>query len=171
MTRVLGIDPGINGALALIDTDDWTLAIIDMPREPGRASKNAVSGTGVARAFDAARPDHTIIEDVWSSPQQGVTSAFNFGRGLGILEGAASARSMVTKIRPQEWKAATRTPKDKNEARRRAMQLFPTAYDLFQRVKDDGRAEAAILCFFGLLSVLKLSPSRPLTLVPFPSSQ
>lgn len=169
MTRVLGIDPGINGALALIDTDDWTLAITDMPREPGKGGKNAVSPTGVGRLFNAAMPDYTVIEDVTSSPQMGVVSAFSFGRSLGILEGAGAAQSIMTKVRPQDWKAATKTPKDKNEARRRAMQLFPCAYDLFVRVKDDGRAEAAILCFYGLLSLAKQSPPQALTLVEFPT--
>ncbi|AFU88314.1 Holliday junction resolvase [Caulobacter phage CcrColossus] len=168
MSRILGIDPGVNGAIALIDTDDWSICITDMPREPGKGGKNAVSPAGCARIFDATAPDYTFIEDVWSSPQMGVVSAFSFGRNLGILEGAAASRSILTKVRPQDWKAATKTPKDKNEARRRAMQLFPCAYDLFKRVKDDGRAEAAILSFYGLLSI-KLMPPKPLILVEFPN--
>lgn len=169
MSRVLAIDPGKTGALALIDTEAWTLAILDMPQEPGTGGKVAVSPTGVARAVEAAGPDHTIIEDVASSPQMGVTSAFNFGRSLGIVEGACAARSILTKVRPQAWKAATRTPRDKSEARRRAMQLFPCGYDMFARAKDDGRAEAALLAFYGLLTMLKLPPPRPLKLAPFPT--
>jgi crossover junction endodeoxyribonuclease RuvC len=145
-----------------------SLAVTDMPREPGKGGKNAVSPTGVARIFDATAPDYVYIEDVWSSPQMGVVSAFSFGRNLGILEGAGASRAFVTKVRPQDWKTATKTPKDKNEARRRAMQLFPCAYDLFVRVKDDGRAEAALLGFYGLLS-MKLIPPKPLSLVEFPS--
>lgn len=168
MTRVLGCDPGVNGALALIDTADWTIAITDMPREPGKGGKNAVSPVGVNHILNATNPDYFFIEDVWSSPQMGVVSAFSFGRSLGILEGAGAGRSILTKVRPQDWKAATKTPKDKNEARRRAMQVFPCAYDLFARVKDDGRAEAALLCFYGLLSI-KLMPPQPLALVEFPS--
>lgn len=170
MSRIIGIDPGKTGAMALIDTEAWTIAILDMPQEPGTGGKVAVSPAGVARAMDAAAPDYSVIEDVTSSPQQGVVSAFNFGRSLGILEGACSSRSILTKVRPQVWKTATRTPKDKTEARRRAMQLFPCAYDLFARVKDDGRAEAALIAFWGLLSLLKTPPPRPLKLVPFPSA-
>nr|WP_312991073.1 hypothetical protein [Brevundimonas diminuta] len=170
MSRILGIDPGKNGALALIDTETWTLAITDMPREPGRSGKEAVSPGGVGQAIIAAHPDYVVIEDVWSSPQMGVTSAFNFGRALGILEGAGAARSMLTKVRPQEWKAATKTPKDKNEARRRAMEMFPCALKLFARVKDDGRAEAALLCLYGVAMLLRTPPPQPLTLVEFPSA-
>ncbi|USN13843.1 ribonuclease H [Brevundimonas phage vB_BpoS-Kabachok] len=169
MSRIIGIDPGKNGALALIDTEVWTVAITDMPKEPGKGGKEAVSPAGVARLFDATAPDHVYIEDVWSSPQMGVVSAFNFGRNLGILEGASASRAMLTKVRPQEWKTLTKTPKDKNEARRRAMQVFPCAYDLFARVKDDGRAEAAMIAFYAVLQVLRTAPPQPLTLAEFPS--
>lgn len=169
MTRVLAADPGKTGTLALIDTDVWTISLLDMPQKPGTGGKITVSPAGVARAVDAARPDHTIIEDVTSSPQMGVTSAFSFGRSLGILEGACAACSMLTKVRPQVWKSATKTPRDKNDARRRAMQLMPAAYDWFTRAEDDGRAEAALLALYGVIMMLKTAPPRPLTLAPFTS--
>lgn len=168
MSRIIGIDPGKNGAFALIDTEDWTLAISDMPIEPGKGGKDAVSPTGVARLFDAVAPDHVYIEDVWSSPQMGVVSSFSFGRNLGMLEGACASRAILTKVRPAAWKGLTKTPKDKNEARRRAMQVFPCAFDLFSRVKDDGRAEAAMICFYAVLQVTRAAPPRPLTLVDWP---
>lgn len=163
MTRIVGIDPGINGAIACIDTEDWTISIFDMPREPGRGDKNAVSPTGVAVLMKHLAADYVYVEDVWSSPQMGVTSAFNFGRGLGIVLGASASSAILTLVKPTEWKARTGTPKDKNQARRRAQQLFPCAFDLFKRVKDDGRAEAAILCFYGLF-LNRMTPPRPLTL-------
>lgn len=168
MTRILGIDPGIRGALGLIDTLDWSLAIVDMGNEPGIAGRNSVSATLTARSIRAAAPDYTFIESVHSSPQQGVASAFAFGRGLGILEGAAAAASILEKPRPQEWKAATKTPKDKNQARARAIQLFPNHAQLFARVKDDGRAEAALIALYGAAR-LQLVPPRPLILVEFPT--
>ena len=168
MTRIIAADPGKSGAFALIDTNVWTIALEDMPQEPGTGGKVAVSPAGVARLIDAAQPDFAFIEDVASSPQMGVTSSFNFGRSLGIIEGACASRTILSKPRPQTWKSLTKTPRDKNEARRRAMQLFPCAYDLFVRAKDDGRAEAAIMAFYGLLS-LKLTPPRPLTLAPWPT--
>jgi crossover junction endodeoxyribonuclease RuvC len=37
---------------------------------------------------------------------------------------------------------------DKGESRRRATQLFPDYADQWTRVKDDGRAEAALLAFY-----------------------
>lgn len=167
MTRIVGIDPGLNGALAMIDTEDWSLSIFDMPREPGRGDKNAVSPTGVAQLLNRLCPDYVFVEDVWSSPQMGVTSAFNFGRSLGIVLGAAATSAILTLVKPTEWKARTGTPKDKNQARRRAQQLFPCAFEVFKRVKDDGRAEGAILCFYGLF-LNRMTPPKPLTLKEHP---
>lgn len=165
---ILGVDPGITGALALIDTTAWTLAVTDMPQEIGKASRKGVSPTLTSQAISAAGADYSFIEDVWSSPQAGVASSFSFGRSLGIVLGAASASSALTLVKPTVWKAGLQVPRDKNQARARAQQLFPSAAKMFARAKDDGRAEAALICFYGLLS-LKLTPPRPLTLVEFPS--
>lgn len=168
MTRILGIDPGINGALSLLDTDTWSLAITDMPKEPGIAGRTSVSATLTSRVIRATAADYAFIENVHSSPQMGVASAFAFGRGLGILEGAAAATAVLEKPRPQDWKAATKTPKDKNQARARAIQLFPNHAHLFARVKDDGRAESALICIYGAAR-LQLVPPRPLIIVEFPT--
>ncbi len=168
MTRILGIDPGLTGGLALIDTTDWTLSILDMPQEVGKAGRKGVSPTMTAQAIAAAGADYVFCEDVWSSPQAGVASSFAFGRSLGIVLGAAAATSALTMIKPTVWKSALQVPRHKNQARARAVQLFPSAASLFARVKDDGRAEAALIAFWGLLS-LKLAPPRPLTLVDWPT--
>lgn len=169
MSRIIGIDPGAGGGLALIDTDGWTLSVADMPQEVGKAGRKGVSPTLTAQAIAAARANYSFVEDVWSSPQAGVASSFAFGRALGIVLGATAASSALTLVRPVVWKSSLQVPKDKNQARARATQLFPAAASLFARVKDDGRAEAALICFWGLLS-LKLTPPRPLTLVPWPTA-
>lgn len=166
--RILGVDPGIHGALALIDTDEWFLAITDMPKEPGVGGKNSVSATLTSRLIRAAGSDYSFIESVFSSPQMGVVSAFAFGRARGILEGACAATSALELPRPQEWKASTKTPKDKNQARSRAIQLFPQHAHLFARVKDDGRAEAALIALYGALRLQQVPPG-PLAYVEFPT--
>ena len=165
---ILGCDPGIGGALALIDTTAWTIAVTDMPQEIGKASRKAVSPTLTAQTIAAAGADFSFVEDVWSSPQAGVASSFAFGRGLGIVLGAVAATTSLTLVKPTVWKAGLQVPRDKNQARARAQQLFPSAAKVFARAKDDGRAESALIAFWGLLS-LKLTPPRPLTLVDWPT--
>lgn len=85
---VAGVDPGFDGAVALVGPDD-TVAAIRMP----------TLGTGAARIIDIAaivrfllyhtyQPGvPTAIERVSARPGQGVASMFRFGRGTGQLIG------------------------------------------------------------------------------------
>ena len=84
--------------------------------------------------FDSLNLSHTgdrraYIEQVHSSPQMGVKSAFTFGNGFGHLEMALTACGIAfERIRPQAWQKALgcMTKGDKNVSKRRAQELFPT---------------------------------------------
>jgi hypothetical protein len=171
MTRIIGIDPGIQGAIALIDTDQWTLAVIDMPLEAGVKGKSKVSAGGLLQAIRVAQPDHAFLENVTASPQQGVTSAFSFGDGFGCARTALLASGcQLTLPRPQDWKRETKTPTEKRQATTRAAQLFPSAHSAFYGPRGgayDGRAEASLLAFYGLL-MLRLSPTQTIRVTEYP---
>ena len=53
-------------------------------------------------------------------------------------------------VRPNIWKREAAVPADKNAARMMATRLWPDHSNLFARVKDDGRAEAALLAKWGM---------------------
>ena len=55
----------------------------------------------------------------------------------------------VTLVTPAKWKATLRVPADKSASRQRAAQLWPGLAGTFARVKDDGRAEAAMIGLYG----------------------
>ena len=150
---ILGIDPGLNGALAFYDTQEKMLGVIDMPTvevtRNGKSKRevspalvaNAIAGRGIAAAF---------LERVNAMPGQGVTSVFSFGRSTGILEGVLAAYDIPTTIiTPQTWQKATQVRDGKDGSRERAMQLFPADADLFARKKDDGRSDAALIAYYG----------------------
>ena len=85
------------------------------------------------------------IEEVGAMPGQGVTSMFNFGYSAGILAGVCAGLKLpVSLYRPAVWKRAAGVPADKGGARQMAQRFWPGCRD-FDRVKDDGRAEAALL--------------------------
>ena len=45
------------------------------------------------------------VEDVSSSPQMGVSSAFSFGKGFGYIQGVLKSHAMPYElIKPQKWK-------------------------------------------------------------------
>ena len=88
LVDVIGIDPGINGAIAKFNSTKATLNIWDMPiLEVNK--KKTISPYLVANILkEAAAP--VFIEKVAAMPGQGVTSMFNFGKGFGVLLGAAA---------------------------------------------------------------------------------
>ncbi len=75
---------------------------------------------------------------------------FNFGRGYGQIEGVLAALEIpVTLVTPQVWKRSLSVPADKSASRARAAQLWPGLAGTFSRVRDDGRAEAALIGLYG----------------------
>ena len=151
--RVLGVDPGAGGALALLDTDLAALAVCDMPTAMvavGKAQRRQISEIWLASTLRLYEPDLAFIERVHALPKQGVTSSFTFGMAYGMVRGVLAALAVPTHlITPNEWKKSFRLGPDKNEARLIAARMFPANASSFTRVRDDGRAEAALLALFG----------------------
>lgn len=150
--RVLGIDPGAHGALALIDTTlpaaQQLVAMVDMPTtliKRGQREVNEVNAPMLAAAVrDFGHVDAAVVEAVFSRPGQGVSSMFAFGRALGVLEGALSGLGIpYQKVPPQVWQRAVRVRGGKDGSRERAALTYPSQAQMFARKKDDGRADAA----------------------------
>lgn len=147
---VIGIDPGATGAIAILGTDSQLHDIIDLPAVTG-----SVDGWyAIANTFDAiATHDDVrlaVIEGVRSRPGQGVASVFKFGRCLGVLEGLVAAQLWRAESpAPSTWKKDMGLSKDKDTSRHMAMRLWPDHTHRFSRVKDDGRAEAALMAEWG----------------------
>ena len=70
-----------------------------------------------------------------------------------MLGAAAALQMPTTAVTPQVWMKAVGRQKGKNKdaSRARACQLFPSYAHYFERKKDDGRADAALLCYYGFL--------------------
>lgn len=145
MTCVIGVDPGLTGALALLDSYGQLLDVHDMP-----VMGKGVSARGVAdiiRDFQTdIREVVCVIEDVHSMPKQGVASSFGFGRSKGVVEGAAAAAGLrIIYVTPALWKRQMKVTAKKGSSRDLATDRWPKFADQFKRVKDDGRAEAALI--------------------------
>lgn len=154
--RVVGIDPGNTGAIALIE-DGKLLWVHDMPTMAvlsGRTKKNRIAPATVAYLLsNATDVDKAYVEEVHAMPKQGVSSSFAFGQGYGIVLGVLAALKFPTeKIRPPVWRKISGVRGDKSAARHRASELFPEAASQFARAKDDGRAEAALIAYAGYKS-------------------
>jgi crossover junction endodeoxyribonuclease RuvC len=148
--RVWGIDPGNMGALALMDTSATSLVIFDTPTVQIGKDKPEIHIPLLTDILyeDANAP--VFMEKVWARPGQGVTSMFNFGKGYGILLGIIGTLQMrLTLVTPQTWQKAVGGIEGKDGARYRASQLFPQQANQFIRKRDNGRADAALIAYYG----------------------
>lgn len=150
---VLGIDPGVSGAIAVFHIDRGLIDAHDMPvfeiKVSGRKRKRP-NIHELRDLVDAMRPGHAYVEEVHAMPQQGVSSTFSFGHTFGAIEGVLAGLGVpYSLVAPQEWRkrAGLVSGQTKDASRRRAAQVMPYRADLFKRVKDDGRAEAALIAW------------------------
>jgi crossover junction endodeoxyribonuclease RuvC len=153
---ILGVDIGSAGALALITEAGELVDIADMPiLRDGPSNRPAVNSPLLAELVGCWRPHRGFIEYVGARPGEGAVGAFAFGRSRGICEGVLAALGVpATHIAPAAWKRTIgiAAGKDgaKDAARSEAIRRWPAKAALFARVKDDGRAEAALIAIAGL---------------------
>jgi Holliday junction resolvasome RuvABC endonuclease subunit len=123
----IGIDPGANGAIAWID-ERGKSCVEKMPDTLQDLWELICDITNFPRSTIDGRKYKAYIEQVSSSPQMGVVSAFSFGRGYGNLEMALTAAGVpFDRVRPQVWQKAMgcMTKGDKNVSKQKAQELFP----------------------------------------------
>jgi crossover junction endodeoxyribonuclease RuvC len=150
----IGIDPGVSGAIALLNSKGECLHVEDMPTMILNGKKQQVNAVELARMLErwhnlSKEPLVAFLEAVSAMPGQGVSSMFNFGMGYGIVQGVlATQRIPFVLVRPQQWKKrAGLIGAEKDKARTIAQQLFPSV-DL-SRKKDIGRADAILIAKYG----------------------
>jgi len=146
-SRVLAIDPGVNGALAVIDFNGQVILADELPR-----FAKSVNGVALSEAFHAFRPERVIIEKVGAMPKQGVSSTFTFGMAYGVCIGVSCAYGApLAYVAPAVWKKHFRLlGKDKDASRETAIKLYPDAASLLKLKKHHGRADAILLARYAL---------------------
>ena len=119
MKTIIGIDPGVNGAIAWI--------------QAGKPCVEKMPDTladlwELIESIKYGNDCRAYIEAVHSSPQMGVKSSFTFGQGYGRLEMALTAAEIpFERVRPQVWQKSMGclTKGDKNVSKRKAQEMFP----------------------------------------------
>jgi crossover junction endodeoxyribonuclease RuvC len=159
---VLGIDPGLNGALALYDAGTGALTLYDMPtlelQKSSGGKRRVVDAYALANILDGLSRKKLVIfiEQSWPRPDEGPTGAFSFGMNYGVVYGACAANFFtVETVSPQRWKRAIGLTGDKDASRARASALLPQHSNLWLRKKDDGRAEASLIAIYGARTLAK----------------
>src|SRR6516164_2861722 len=157
--KILGIDPGIHGALAIVEivggAAPQLIDVIDVP-VIGAGAKERVNTALIWGWLKHHDPDHALIERAGSMPKQGIASTFKYARAVGSLETVVACRDIPYSIsEPATWKKFHHLRGgDKEASRQRALQLFPKAIAWFARKKDHQRAEAALIALTPMSGIL-----------------
>ncbi|KAL4590582.1 hypothetical protein LXL04_003516 [Taraxacum kok-saghyz] len=158
---VIGIDPDVSGALAILKTDDLgcSAQVYDAP------NVKVLVGTRIRRRLDTKAivellrslriPNGTTayIEQSLPFPGDGKqgwwSGGFNYGLWLGVL--VASEISVVP-VSSMRWKHEFKLSGNgstKDDSRALACTLFPQLSSSLRRKKDHGRAEALLIGAYG----------------------
>jgi len=141
---IMGIDPGVTGGIAFYYPDNPGHVIAeDIPVVAGEVDTDAL-----ATRVKQIRPTLAYIERASSMPGQGVASTFKFGAAYGALRATLSVMAVPHAIvSPQVWKRHFGLDKDKEKSRAMAKRIWP-GVAVFDRKKDHGRAEAALIALY-----------------------
>lgn len=139
MKKYIGIDPGKNGGIAVMDEDGKIKFLRKMPATPQdlfdilKIEKEAVQ---LPNGLQKAHNDIIcILEKVGGRPGNAGSAMFNFGKGYGHIEMALIALGIPTEtVTPQKWEkeyqlgssSSCSTVEWKNRLKAKAQQLFPT---------------------------------------------
>ncbi|MGB6449119.1 MAG: hypothetical protein WBE92_00040 [Steroidobacteraceae bacterium] len=149
MTAILGVDPGLSGALALLGADGEPELVADLPVIRDRSLAWIDGGALQSTLLNAlrGRQCRAVVERVSAMPRQGVASSFTFGVGFGsILSVLQSLQLPIELVTPAVWKRTLGLSSDKRASLDKARLLFPSA-DL-GLAKHHGRAEALLLAYW-----------------------
>ena len=153
---IIGIDPGISGAICFFE-DDKIVDVIEMPSmSEGKKNKRQVNGNQLCNEIKSRISEINyekvcvVVEHVTAMPGQGVTSMFNFGQSFGLIKGMCSAMQLpIHFVRPAKWKKyfnLINTSKD--ASRSRAIEIFPKISNQLKRKKDSNKADAILIASY-----------------------
>jgi hypothetical protein len=158
MDIYMGIDPGLEGALAIImdfgknfnGGDTLTVDIIKMPLL-GLKKDRTISCLNIATLLAEANPSYIMIEEAFSMPgHRGKTTFINYGEIRGMLKFWMEPfiKERIIEISPMAWKRKLKLLKaEKDASIELAEKLYPQYKQLLitGKKKDHNKAEALLL--------------------------
>ena len=160
--KVLGIDPGIHGGLAVLEIVGRDIALIDVIDVPitGSGAKQSADAILLQEWLQRHGPRHAFLERAQAMPQQGSSSGFKYGRCIGALEATLLLCAVpLVVVEPSRWKRHFHLQgADKEGARQLTIRMFPREHRFFARRKDHNRSEAVLIGVYGAQTVLRIEP-------------
>ena len=148
---ILGIDPGVSGAISVMENKK-VIEVFDLPTMiDGKKNKRQVNGSQVTNIIKERLKDGkdiiVVVEHVNAMPGQGVTSMFNFGQSFGVIKGICSALNIpIYFVRPTKWKKHFNLINtNKDASRTKVIQVYPQISNQLSRKKDSNKADAILI--------------------------
>tara|TARA_Y100000817_G_scaffold120356_1_gene94264 strand:- start:1541 stop:2035 length:495 start_codon:yes stop_codon:yes gene_type:complete len=152
--RIIGIDPGLNGAIAVLQNNK-IIEIHDIPvMTDGKKNKRQLNSAQLVKLLKDNFQDETdtvvIVEQVNAMPGQGVTSMFNFGQTFGAIKGICAALNLpIFFVRPAKWKKHfDLINSSKDASRTKAIEMYPSISDQLSKKKDVNKSDAILIARF-----------------------
>ena len=152
--RIFGIDPGLSGALAILD-DKKIVDVIDLPTmSDGKKNKRQLNSAHLSQYMHKNVVDIentvVVVEQVNAMPGQGVTSMFNFGQTFGAIKGISAALQLpIYFVRPSKWKKHFELiNSSKDASRTKAIEMYPAIAKDLSKKKDVNKSDAILIARF-----------------------
>lgn len=160
-SRVVGIDPGLTGAIAMIYPRDKEVRKVVVAAPRLDAGKGMLDAAKIVNVFKILKPDVVIIERQQAMPferkdkkgkmiRQGATSTFKTGYGfglyMGILVGMGFSTVVVGSQRWQKVMYQGAAGKGKERSMFICGQLWP---GLKLKKSENGKADALLMAEYG----------------------
>ena len=152
--KIIGIDPGLSGAIAILE-DNKVLSIFDMPvMAEGKKNKRQLNS---AQLVDIIKENikinddiAVVVEQVNAMPGQGVTSMFNFGQTFGAIKGVCAALKLpIFFVRPSKWKKHfDLLNSSKDSSRTKVIEMYPALSNQLTKKKDVNKSDAILIARF-----------------------
>tara|TARA_B100001029_G_scaffold170714_1_gene166818 strand:+ start:847 stop:1335 length:489 start_codon:yes stop_codon:yes gene_type:complete len=148
--RIIGIDPGLSGGIAILD-DLKIFDLFDMPiMSEGKKNKNQLNSAqlvNIIKKHIISANTFVIVEQVSAMPGQGVTSMFNFGQTFGSIKGICAALNLpIFYVRPAKWKKHFELiNSSKDASRTKVIEMYPSISSRLSKKKDVNKADAILI--------------------------
>ena len=152
--KIIGIDPGLSGAIAILENNK-VLNLFNMPVMPeGKKNKRQLNSALLVDLLreNIASTDEVsvVVEQVNAMPGQGVTSMFNFGQTFGAIKGICAALELpIFFVRPSKWKKYFELiNSSKDSSRTKAIEMYPALSNQLSKKKDVNKSDAILIARF-----------------------
>ena len=152
--KIIGIDPGLSGAIAVLENNK-VLNIFDMPvMQEGKKNKRQLNSallvTLIKENIENSEEVAVVVEQVNAMPGQGVTSMFNFGQTFGAIKGVCAALGLpIFFVRPSKWKKHfDLINSSKDSSRTKAIEMYPSLSGDLAKKKDVNKSDAILIARF-----------------------